>query len=163
MNRHNPHRASRIALEAAAMLALCTFFAGCPQTIVTVLTQAPPGRSAFVDDGETRTLTLTRGVAVALECTARSDAWSGPCRDLSATLDDEDLATVLPVHLDALPGQTVPLAGGDDTTVVTPHDRAGFVLLATDAGSGELTVTTPDGPPVTLAVVVEDPPDPDGE
>ncbi|OGQ23981.1 MAG: hypothetical protein A2138_11880 [Deltaproteobacteria bacterium RBG_16_71_12] len=146
----------RLAAIAAPALVLAL---GCSETTVTVLTQAPPGRAAFVDS-EARTLTVTRGVAVALECTAWTEDYAGPCRDLSAVLDDESLATILPVHLDALPGQTVRSSAGfeDETTVIGPADRAGFVLVAAAAGNGALTVTTPDGPAVSLDLVVEDPP-----
>ncbi|MBI1947311.1 MAG: hypothetical protein HYS27_16575 [Deltaproteobacteria bacterium] len=147
-------------LRLAALAALVAPLAlACSETTVTVLTQAPPGRAAFVDS-ETRTLTVTRGVAVALECTAWTEEYSGPCRDLSAALDNEALATILPVHLDALPGQTVRSSVGttDETTVVGPADRAGFVLVASQAGSTGMTVSTPDGPPVSLELVVEDPP-----
>lgn len=147
------------ALLASSLLAALA--AGCSQTTVTVLTQAPPGRAAFVD-AEARTLTLSRGVAVALECTTWSEAWSGPCRELAPALDDESLATLLPVHLDALPGQTVRNSVGstDETTVVGPSDRAGFVLVAAAAGEGVLTVASQDGPPITLALVVQEPPAP---
>ena len=153
-----PQHCARLALPLA-LLVLGAL--GCSQTTLTVLTQAPPGRSAFVDS-ETRTLTVTRGVAIALECTAWSDAWSGPCRELGFELDDEARATLLPAHLDALPGQTVRSSAGtvDETTVVGPEDRAGFVLIAAGPGSGALTVTTPDGPPVSLELVVEEPPAP---
>lgn len=138
---------------------LAALGAGCSQTTVTVLTQGPPGRAAFVD-AEARTLTLSRGVAVAVECTSWSEAYSGPCRELAPALDDESLATLLPAHLDALPGQVVRNSVGTsaETTVVGPSDRAGFVLVAAAAGEGELTVLSQDGPPLTLALVVEEPP-----
>lgn len=150
-----------LGLSLAFTFAVAALGAGCSETTVTVLTQAPPGRAAFVDS-ETRTLTLSRGVAVALECTAWTEDYAGPCRDLSAALDDESLANILPVHLDALPGQTVRSSRGstDETTVIGPSERAGFVLVAAAVGRGVLSVTTPDGPEVTLEVVVEEPPAP---
>ncbi|MCC7071386.1 MAG: hypothetical protein IT383_08690 [Deltaproteobacteria bacterium] len=145
----------------AALLALLLPALACSETTVTVLTQAPPGRQAFVDS-ETRTLTISRGVAVALECTAWTEQYAGPCRELGIELDDEALVTVLPVHLDALPGQTVRSHAGtvDETTVVGPQDRAGVVLVGAAAGAATLTVSTPDGPPVTLDLVVAEPPAP---
>lgn len=145
-----------VGLVAPALFAI-----GCSETTVTVLTQAPPGRAAFVDS-EARSLTVTRGVAVALECTAWTEQYAGPCRELTVELDDDALATVMPVHLDALPGQTVRSSIGttDETTVVGPADRAGFVLVAAVAGSTAMTVSTPDGPPVSLDLVVADPPAP---
>ncbi len=153
-------RIASLALLAALCTALCTALA-CSETTVTVLTQAPPGREAFVDS-ETRTLTLTRGVAVALECTAWTEQYAGPCRDLSVAPDDDALATVLPAHLDALPGQAVRSRVGtvDETNVVGPSDRAGVVLVAADAGTTALTVSTPDGPSITLELVVAEPPAP---
>ena len=65
----------------AALLALLLPALACSETTVTVLTQAPPGRQAFVDS-ETRTLTISRGVAVALECTAWTEQYAGPCREV---------------------------------------------------------------------------------
>lgn len=153
----NPLTSTTRPAGLAALVALLAI--GCSETTVTVLTQAPPGRAAFVDS-EARSLTVTRGVAVALECTAWTEQYGGPCRELTVELDDDALATVLPVHLDALPGQTVRSSVGttDETTVVGPADRAGFVLVAAAAGSTTMTVTTPDGPPVRLDLVVADPP-----
>lgn len=149
---------SRLLATLAFAVAAAT---ACSETTVTVLTQAPPGRSAFVDP-EALTLTLTRGVAVALECTTWTEAYTGPCRELAVVLDDEALATILPVHLDALPGQTVRQSSGtlDEATVVGPEDRAGFVLVAAAAGEGQLEVTSAEGVPVTLGLVVEEPPAP---
>jgi len=140
---------------------LAALGAGCSQTTVTVLTQGPPGRAAYVD-AEARTLTLSRGVAVALECTSWSEAYSGPCRELAPTLDDESLATLLPVHVDALPRQLAGNGGHrhEERAVRGTADRAGFVLVAAAAGEGELTVLSQDGPPLTLALVVEEPPAP---
>lgn len=144
-----------------AALALLLGALGCSETTVTVLTQAPPGRQAFVDS-ETRALWLTRGVAVALECTAWTEQYAGPCRDLTITLDDEALATILPAHLDALAGQVVRSHAGtvDETTVIGPQDRAGVVVVGAAPGTAVMTVSTPDGPPVTLDLVVEEPPAP---
>lgn len=144
----------------AAGLAL----SACSQTNITVLTQAPPGRVAAVDVDNAR-LTLSRGLAVALECTEWSEDYSGPCRDMSVTLDDEDLADVLPAHLDALQGDVVRSTSGDldaRSSVSGPSDRQGVIVAGRTAGRGSLVVETA-GAPVELELVILDPPETEGE
>lgn len=135
--------------------------AGCAETTVTFLTQAPPGRSAVVDV-ETETLTVTRGLAVAFECVEWTEAYSGPCRDMSVALGDDGVAEHAPAHLDALSGQTVSSRSrgfDDDQTLGGPADRQGGVLLARAEGTTTLTVSTA-GADLVTTVVVEQPPAP---
>ena len=96
------------AFASAVVVAAVAGASGCTSTTVTVLTQAPPGRRAALDV-DTHTLTLSQGLAVALECTQYDEnaGYSGPCRDMSVTSGDDVLASILPVHLDALGGQQV--------------------------------------------------------
>jgi hypothetical protein len=145
------------------MLSFIVVACGCSRITVDVLTQAPPGRNAFVDV-ETDTLHVTRGVAVALECHESNDGYYGPCRGMNVVLDDDEIAAIIPAHLDALPNQYVrsPYSGDDETVLTGPEARQGFVVAAQNAGSAALTITAETGEfPMTL--VVEDPPAPPGD
>lgn len=149
------------ALPAAALLASLAALSACAETTVTILTQAPPGRTAAVDI-EAETLTLSQGLAVAFECVEWTEAYAGPCRDLGVRLGDDDLAEVLPVHLDAFASNRVSTTSGTLTTSSTiagPSDRQGAVLAAIAAGSTRIDVVTA-GAPVSLTLIVEEPPGP---
>jgi len=135
--------------------------AGCAETTVTFLTQAPPGRTATVDV-ETETVTLSRGLAVAFECVEWTEGYAGPCRDLAVAFDDDAIGENVPAHLDALAGQSSfsRSQGFDDAqTVGGPTDRQGGVVLGLAEGSTTMTVTTA-GAPVVVTLVVEAPPAP---
>lgn len=133
---------------------------GCTNTSITVLTQAPPGRTAALDV-EAHTLTVTRGLAVVLECDEYDDAYSGPCRDLDVDVDGDDGVDVFDVHLDALAGQTV-----NDTTAFgeeslsAPSPRKGVLLAARAAGTSTLTLTA-SAAPVALTLIVAPAPEDD--
>lgn len=134
---------------------------GCAETTVTFLTQVPPGRTATVDV-EDETLTLSRGLAVAFDCTEWVETYSGPCRNMDVSFDDDTRAGFVRAHLDALQGQTAfsRQTGFDDgQTVGGPTDRQGGLVLGFAAGTTGMTVTT-DGAPVHMTVIVEDPPAP---
>jgi hypothetical protein len=149
-------------LSLLALLAtLLHLGAGCAETTVTFLTQAPPGRTATVDV-ETETLTLTRGLAVAFECVEWTESYAGPCRDMSVSFDDDTIGENVPAHLDALGGQTAfsRQQGFDDAeTVGGPTDRQGGVVLALAEGTTTMTVGT-IGAPVVMTLDVTAPPAP---
>jgi hypothetical protein len=135
--------------------------AGCAETTVTFLTQAPPGRTATVDV-ETETLTLTRGLAVAFECVEWTEGYAGPCRDMSVSFGDDTIGEHVRAHLDALAGQTAHSRqqGFDDAqTVGGPTDRQGGVVLALAEGTTALTIGTA-GAPVAMTLDVTAPPAP---
>ncbi len=147
--------------RVAALVALVAL-GGCARTTVTVLTQAPPGRTASLDV-ESRTLTLTQGLAVALECTEydEDDGYSGPCRDMTISAGDSSLVDVLPVHLDALDGDTVS-ARDTGSAVAGPATRQGAVVAARAAGETTLDVAARAGP-LSFSLVVQAPPTPPGD
>ena len=124
---------------------------GCNQTTVMVLTEAPLGRTANLNV-ETGTLTVTRGLAVALECSAFvAEIGDVPCRNLSIAVGDSSLAEVLPVHLDTLERSIGDPSAG--TVLVAPTERSGAVLAAKSVGTTTLDVTS-DASPVQLTLVV---------
>lgn len=143
---------------ALSLVASVVMLSACAETTVTVLTQAPPGRTATVDI-EAKTLTLSQGLAVALECVEWAEAYAGPCRDLDVRLGDDELAAVLPVHLDAFGARVATTSGSLTTssTVTGPADRQGAVLAARAPGTTSIDVLTA-GAPVSLTLVVEEPP-----
>lgn len=148
-------------LSLLALITSLSVASGCAETTVTFLTQAPPGRTTAVDT-TTETLEISRGLAVAFECVEWTDAYSGPCRDMTVVIDDTALAEQVPAHLDALAGQnTFSRQDGfdDSSTVGGPSDRQGGAVLALAEGETTLTVTTA-GAPLTMTVVVVAPPVP---
>lgn len=152
-------RSARLSfgLRACAVCVL-SVAAGCTNTAITVLTQAPPGRTAQLDV-DTRTLTVSRGLAVVLECSEYDDAYSGPCRDLDVDVDGDDSVDVFPVHLDALAGQTVnDTSAFGEESLSAPAPRRGVLLAAKTAGTSTLTLTA-SAAPVQLDLVVVAAPD----
>ena len=140
------------------LLLVLVVASGCAQTTITVLTQVPPGRVAILDVDK-KTLTVTKGLAVALECTGYDESYgSRPCGQLVVAPGDATLADILPVHLDALAGNTVSSTNtsGDlstSTTLNGPSNRSGVVLAAKGEGTTQLDITS-DSPPVSLTLVV---------
>jgi hypothetical protein len=146
--------------------ALCFCFivaalAGCGDTTISVLTQAPPGRTAALDVVN-HTLTVTRGLAVVLECSEYVDTYSGPCRSLDVEVDGDDVVDVFDVHLDAVGGAVVADYDGGTERLVAPSPRKGALLAAKDDGDATVTLTA-SGAPVVLDLVVEPAPGDDDE
>lgn len=128
---------------------------GCSSTTITALTQPPPGREATLDV-ELATLTVSRGLAVVLECTEYlSDGYSGPCRTLDVDVAGDEVVDVFAVNLDAVAGSTVG-DYGEGTNLTAPSPRSGVLLAATAAGEATLTLDA-GGEPVELSLVVNSP------
>lgn len=129
---------------------------GCNNTRITVLTQALAGRTATLDV-ETSVLRVTRGLAVALECTEYDETYSGPCRDLDVSLDGDDVADVFDVHLDSFGQNVYDTSASGEESLFAPATRSGVLLAARAAGEATVTLK-PKGTPMSLSLVVEDAP-----
>ncbi|EYF07855.1 hypothetical protein [Chondromyces apiculatus] len=126
-------RVSRARVSCPLLLIVLTVTAagmlGCSPDLLPV-TVPPPGAVAELDKAE-ETITLTRGIALGLQCT-----YQGPCVDASAEVADTTVASVYPAYVDLMA-----------TEGYTPSSRARtvFVLVGNQAGSTTLNVTTEDG------------------
>jgi len=116
----------------------------CSRTTITVLTSPPPARRADLDV-ERESLVISRGVAVALECTEYDgNGYYGPCRDFVANGFDGSIVDVFEAHLDVIGGTNVVSADGEEA-VVAPVRRAGVILGATTAGTTTVTFASGSG------------------
>jgi hypothetical protein len=130
---------------------------GCAQTTVSFITEVMPGRTAELD-AEARELTISRGAAIAFECTEFTDDWNGACRDFTVDSDDTDTADVLGAFLAQPAGvaqQQVASSDGSDA-VQGAIQRTGGVVVANKKGNAHVTVTSQSGA-VELTVKVIDP------
>jgi hypothetical protein len=114
-------------LIGAGLLLAAILLSGCPsessaKTVeLYALTSAPPARTALVTDTDVEhSLTITRGVALALACW---DSCDGPCVDPTITVADPTLAAVRAVSR---------------PTSATPA----WVLVAAASGQTQLSVAT---------------------
>jgi hypothetical protein len=130
------------------LLLLCAALScGCDTTTVNFITEVMPGRTANLDV-ENRELTLSRGAAIAFECTEYAEAWSGPCRAFALTVDDEDIVDARPAFLAQPAGTTAqPIAsdGADGQQVQGTQPRTGGVLAAKRAGDTAVTIESQTG------------------
>jgi hypothetical protein len=116
---------SKLTLPIAALLLM-----GC-QVRLSALTTPPPTRVADLNDGA-ETFVISRGAALAFECTY-SDFWSGgPCTGATVRIDDERIARVYPAHVDRL------VPGGFETMSTT--QQVGFVVVGIAPGTTTLRV-----------------------
>ncbi len=145
-------------LKSVVMVGVLAALGACTNTSITVLTQAPPGRTAALDV-ENRTLTVTRGLAVVLECSEYDDSYSGPCRALDVDVSGDDSVDVFGVHLDSLAGQTVnDTSDFGEQSLSAPSPRNGVLLAAKTAGTSTLSLTA-SAAPVELTLIVEPAPE----
>jgi hypothetical protein len=125
------------------MKTLCWFafaaaVAGCDPVSVTALTPPPPGKVADLDD-ESLDLELSRGTALAFECTAHNTEYSGPCRNARAKTSDGEVAIVYASYLDTL------IDSWDDQGYAGTQARVAFVVVGLAEGKTDLEVITADG------------------
>ncbi|MBI1948912.1 MAG: hypothetical protein HYS27_24710 [Deltaproteobacteria bacterium] len=128
--------------------ALLCALAACSQTNVTFLTTALVGATADVDV-DARTLELSRGAAIAFEC-SEADFFAdyfGPCRDFSVE-SDGDAVDVRRVHLEQLEDTRPPethTATGGGVSLTAENERTGRVLVGRAAGAATLTISSLTG------------------
>jgi predicted small lipoprotein YifL len=125
---------SRIACAFAAVAALASL-AGCGPKF-EALTVPPPSKTAELDDEE-RTISVSKGVALAFECSSESQ----PCVSPSAKTEDAGIASVLPAYVDAVS----PAVAGSQGRTAGAKPRSVFVVLGVAEGKTTLSVTTDDG------------------
>jgi hypothetical protein len=118
---------------------------GCNDITLEALTVAPPGKTAALD-ADNNVLDVSRGVAMAFECTASGNAYSGPCQDAEITVDDPAIASVYPSYSDALTERYSGIQG--------PQARTVFVVVGLQEGKTALRVTT-EHASADVAVTVE--------
>lgn len=145
---------------AAALLSLAagTGCDGCDKTYtppkqyasLAPRTSAPPGAiTEYVEDKEreTRSIRITEGVAMALECRNEKNA---PCLLDGSASNDDSIVSWKKAYGDL--DQTVAY-GRRSTTQTAYLNRALFVVVGRKAGTARLTVSTGEGP-VTIDVTV---------
>jgi hypothetical protein len=140
-----------------ASLLVIALLAGCDQTSVSFLTEVMPGRTAELDV-DARTLTLSRGAAIAFECTEYTELWQGPCRDFGMKVDDDDKVEALDAII-APAGQAneTPASSSEDGQGVSGAvERTGGVLVGLEKGESDVSVRSESGR-VDLTVTVIDP------
>jgi hypothetical protein len=129
------------------LLAL-VLFAGCGEVTLSALTAAPPGKVAHLDDDDD-TIDLSRGIALGFECNSSEDSYYGPCRQATATVDDEGVASVYASYLDSL-------AESYNGGIAGPRSRTAFVVVGLHAGKTDMHISSKDGD-VSFEVTVFDP------
>lgn len=128
-------------MRGGLLLAAAWILAGCGDVQLSAVTAPPPGAVAELDD-DCRTVRLSRGVALAIECVHTLD---GPCGELAPRSSDEAVVRGLPGYSDAL----VPWYPRDD------RQRSVFVVVGGEPGSAELSLATAVGDVVLEVEVVE--------
>ena len=115
------------------LIVLLALVAGCGDVQLAALTVPPPGKVAQLD-AEKLTLSISRGVAFAFECTEYNN-YSGPCRDTTVSSADPAIATTFDSYLDEL---ATAYDGGD----LGPRSKSAFVVVGLAPGATKLTVAT---------------------
>jgi hypothetical protein len=123
---------AKLKVCACAGLSL-GLLAGCEPNLEAI-TVAPPTAVAELNDAD-GTVELSRGVALAIECTYQGV----PCEAPGFEIGDEGVLSVRPAFLDLLSEQGVGAGSAG------PQPRAVFVLLGLQEGSSSLTITSDDG------------------
>jgi len=123
----------------------CLLLAACGDVSFKAITASPPDRTATLDDEEGE-ITLSQGVALAVECTSTSGGQHGPCPGMTHHVDDPGVAAVLAADVDELRER---YANG----TVDTQQPAVFVVTARAVGSTTLRITTEHGG-ATLMVTV---------
>ena len=127
----------RRLLALLAPIALAAAASGCKPRF-EALTTPPPFTHAELCDatpdcGDSRRIKLTRGIALAFECTAPES--STPCTGVRAVMSDPTVATVLPGYHDSL-------SPGDYTSA---QPRSVFVVVGTAVGQTTLSIASDQG------------------
>lgn len=113
-------------MRPAAALALAAALAGCHSIDLEPVSEPPPTRRARIH-AEDKTISLSRGVAFAVECV---DTCDGPCRAARVWSKDEALVEVRKAY------HFAGVARGEDEE----HNAASFVLLGLSPGKTRLRV-----------------------
>ncbi|MBI5498533.1 MAG: hypothetical protein HY904_26260 [Deltaproteobacteria bacterium] len=106
----------------------------------------PPTKTADLDATQ-RTITVSSGVAFAVQCVESNGA--AECRGLHVESDDPGIAEVRPGYL-----APVVQAGGVETGGATVARRSVFVVIGHASGETALRIVTEDGHDRYLARVV---------
>ncbi len=130
---------SRLACTAFA-LGLAAAASGCtPPTFEAITAPAPFAQGELCDSdpgcGGGRTITLSKGFALAFECTASS---GDPCTGVGATAEDPGIVRVFPGYLDTL-------SPGDAWDSVSAQPRSTLVVVGAEVGDTTLTISTDSG------------------
>ena len=120
-------------LVAAAALSGCDFVTLQAQSV------APPGAIADVDTG-CEEITLSKGVALAIECVDRNQ----PCEAVSIAVSDPAITQAYPAFSDNF---------ASDYNGTRPAST--FVIVGKQVGTTEITVDTSEGEVTYIATVVE--------
>jgi len=131
---------NRSVFTFTMLLVLGAVATGCNPSF-TAITAAPPGKVASLND-EDHEIVLSRGVAVAVECT-----YEGPCGNMSAVSTDAAIAEVHTAYLDSLEEY----AGREGR-----QNRSAFVVSGRAPGSAAITVRSSDGDVVFAVTVLDD-------
>jgi hypothetical protein len=131
----------RRARAILAAIAVAAATPGCSPDF-SALNAPPPFTRAELCDGATSCghdhhITLTKGIALAFECTAPqgSETPGAPCTGVRATLDDPAIATVLAGYLDTLsPGEYS--AAQPRSALVVVGKEVGHTTLSIDSDQG---------------------------
>ena len=119
--------------------ALLVLASGCGEISLAALTVPPPGKTALMETKDDHlTLEMSRGIAFAFECTSSGNSYNGPCREATATSDDEGIAAVYPSYLDSL-DQAWEDGNGN------LRARTAFVVVGLADGGTTVRVSTSDG------------------
>ena len=131
------------------LLALSLCLGACGEVSFEAITTAPPDRVADLNEEE-GTITLSRGVALAIECTSSGSGHHGPCENMTRRVDDPRVALALPADVDELRDRYE--RGSVDTrqaAVLVVAGRAPgttTVRVTTDRGGASFDVTVRDAP-----------------
>ncbi len=126
-------------------LLLAAAAAGCQPPELQAITTPPPfTQASLVDDGGDARITLTKGVALAFICT--DPKTSEPCGDVSGTMADPTIASVMDGYLDTLsPSFPDPSGSGLDgaqswSPLVVIGLEEGETTLAFSSASGDVSI-----------------------
>ncbi len=127
MNKHSTNWFFAIALFS---LVGCTHYAA--------ISSPPPGKTASLDY-ENDSATLSRGIALAIECLG--------CKVGESFSDDSTVASVLPANVDAL---------SEEATTGSRIPNPTFVLVGEGVGTTHIRVAVENQPDIDLQVTVVD-------
>jgi hypothetical protein len=134
-------------MRTLIILTLALTLSACGDIELQAVSTAPPNRLAVLDDA-TRTVELSHGVALAVDCTSSARTHYGPCSDMALRVDDPDVAGVLAAEMDELRERYA------EGTTVDQQEQAVFVVTGRSPGTTTVRVTTEHGG-ATLTVIVK--------
>jgi hypothetical protein len=119
-------------------------------------------RIGFTTDVDTESgeVTITRGAALAFDCTETTELWSGPCRDFELRIEDDDVAELVPAVRLGLDAAAVDSTESEGQTLSANVEPTSGVLIAKAEGDTVATVRSRSSE-ATFTVVVLDRPGPE--